>query len=117
MGSPPGPGLRPPGANLSVPLVAKRMARGRWEGASTLTAKRSHRPNDGAESAELARQTRIIGGSSDTEQNELAVKPRGVPSSPHVVTTTTPEGKRAIAARKSSGAAAARSVSSTSTTS
>jgi hypothetical protein len=46
------------------------------------------------------RQTRISGGSRETEQNELAVNPNGRPALSCVVTIVTPAAKRAIADRK-----------------
>src|SRR5436190_18818108 len=64
-----------------------------------LTAKRAELAKARYEYASRARQTRISGGSSDTEQNELAVKPYGRCRSSCVVTTVTPDAKRAIAAR------------------
>lgn len=68
-----------------------------------LTAK-SWQPSNAAKEDEVwARQTSISGGSSEREQKEVAVKPRGVPSASRVVTTTTPAASRAIAARNSAG--------------
>lgn len=46
-------------------------------------------------------QTRIIGGSSDTDVNELTVMPCGRPSNRHRVTIVTPVGNTAHAWRKS----------------
>ncbi len=45
-------------------------------------------------------QTRASGGSSDTAQNALTVSPRGRPSSPNAVSTTTPLGNVPITSRK-----------------
>ena len=46
--------------------------------------------NTGHVAASFAMHTNIRGGSSDTDVNEFAVKPRGFPSSSTVVTTVTP---------------------------
>jgi hypothetical protein len=47
-------------------------------------------------------QTRMSGGSNDTEQNALTVIPCNRPSGSLVVTTVTPLAKRPSAARNSS---------------
>ena len=45
----------------------------------------------------LSRQTRINGGSRDSEQKALTVTPTGPRPSPGAVTTVTPEAKQAKA--------------------
>ena len=44
-------------------------------------------------------QARTSGGSSETGQNALTVRPCGRPSSPEAVSTTTPDGKLAMISR------------------
>src|ERR1700744_4140475 len=50
---------------------------------------------------DLAGQTRIIGGSSETEVTEFAAIPVGAPSPPNAVSTVTPVGRRASTRRYS----------------
>src|ERR1700733_12200804 len=50
---------------------------------------------------DLAGQTRIIGGSSETDANEFAAIPVGIPSSPNAVSTVTPVGRWASTRRYS----------------
>jgi hypothetical protein len=50
---------------------------------------------------DLAGQTRIIGGSSETDVNEFADIPVGAPSPPNAVSTVTPVGRWASTRRYS----------------
>src|SRR5207249_2560075 len=68
---------------------------------STFTAKYSASRNTGALEAARERLHSTIGGSSDTEVNELIVMPSGLPPGPIVVTRHTPVGKQPSALRKS----------------
>src|SRR5262249_14400537 len=99
-GLPAGPTNHSATANLSCVFEANRLERSFWCSARMLTAKHGAAENTGQLAATLAMQTRISGGSSDTEVKEFAVKPRGVPSGCSVVTTVTPVAKAPRAWRK-----------------
>ena len=60
--------------------------------------------------ATLRRLHSTSGGSSDSDENELAVRPTLRPSAAHVVITVTPVGNCPNAARNCSGSRAGRSV-------
>src|ERR1700685_1502212 len=79
-GRPSASGWKPAPSNLAAPRVAKRIARSAWRCCSTWMFHRVASANAGKHCAVLARQVSTSGGSIDTEQNELAVKPHQRPS-------------------------------------
>jgi len=80
-------------------LEANRLDRFLCVSASTFTAKCPLEQKVVRLAAPLAMHTRTRGGSSDTEVNEFAVKPRGVPDASRVVTIVTPVTNAPSAAR------------------
>src|SRR3984957_12201438 len=99
-GRPSASGRKPAPSNLAAPRVAKRIARSAWRCCSTWMFHRVASENAGKHWAVLARQVSTSGGSIDTEQNELAVKPHQRPSESLVVTIVAPLGNDAMASRK-----------------
>src|SRR5579859_637245 len=99
-GRPSASGWNPAPSNLAAPRVAKRIARSAWRCCSTWMFHRAASANAGKHWAVLARQVSTSGGSIDTEQNELAVKPHQRPSRSLVVTIVAPLGNDAMASRK-----------------
>ena len=87
-------------SNRSVDDRAKTPDIGCWPMCRTLMAKCSARRNRSRFDELRARQNRIRGGSSDTEEKELAVSPTGRPCSSRVVTTVTPVAKQPRASRR-----------------
>jgi len=73
---------------LSSPLVAKRMASPACSSARMLTANRPAAVTARPVADVLLRQTRSIGGSSESELTALAVVPCGLPSCSAVMTVT-----------------------------
>ena len=88
-------------ANLSPPEAANWRERYSWSRRRTLTANQPWRANAGWAVAAWSTQTRIRGGSSETEVKALAVIPHGCPCSSRLVTTVTPAANRRNAARNS----------------
>src|SRR3984957_14270617 len=99
-GRPSASGWKPAPSNLAAPRVAKRIARSAWRCCSTWMFHRAASANAGKHWALLARQVSTSGGSIDTEQNELAVKPHQRPSESLVVTIVAPLGNDDMASRK-----------------
>src|ERR1017187_959127 len=99
-GRPSASGWKPAPSNLAAPRVAKRMARSAWRCCSTWMFHRAASANAGKHGAVLVRQVSTSGGSIDTEQNELAVKPHQRPAEAPVVTIVAPLGNRPQASRK-----------------
>src|SRR5580700_10018826 len=99
-GRPSASGWKPAPSNLAAPRVAKRIARSAWRCCSTWMFHRDASANAGKHWAVLARQVSTSGGSIDTEQNELAVKPHQRPAESLVVTIVAPLGNDAMASRK-----------------
>src|SRR5579863_2562163 len=86
-------------ANLSAPFLAKVVASACWPDASTFTPKWPVSWMILSRSEFWSRETRIIGGSSDSEENALTVVPCGLRSMCEV-TTVTGVGTRASVSRK-----------------
>src|ERR1700685_1064503 len=91
-GRPSASGWKPAPSNLAAPRVAKRIARSAWRCCRTWMFHRVASANAGKHCAVLARQVSTSGGSIDTEQNELAVKPHQRPSESLVATIVAPLG-------------------------
>ena len=88
-------------ANLSAPREAKRVASSPRPAARKFTTNDFDSKNAGKLKAPLWMQKRSSGGSAETAQTALLVRPRGEPSSAVVVTTVTPVGKEPRTDRKS----------------
>src|ERR1700733_4399507 len=101
-GRPSASGWKPAPSNLAAPRVAKRIARSAWRCWSTWMFHRLASADAGEHWALSARQVSTSGGSIDTEQNELAVKPHQRPSESLVVTIVAPLGNDDMASRKAS---------------
>ena len=86
-------------ANLSAPLRAKVVASACWPDARTFTPKWPVSWMILSRSEFWSRETRIIGGSRDSEENALTVVPCGLRSMCEV-TTVTGVGTRASVSRK-----------------
>src|SRR3984957_2210153 len=99
-GRPSASGWKPAPSNLGAPRVAKRIARSAWRCCSTWMFHRGASANAVKHWAVLARQVSTSGASTDTEQNELAVKPHQRPSESLVVTIVAPLGNDDMASRK-----------------
>src|SRR5438067_322168 len=95
-GRPSSHGSMSPAANRSTPEVANRRAMSACSSANTLTRNWGADVNAAWVLALRSRQTSTSGGSRDTELNELAVNPHGLPVASTVVTTVTGPGTRAI---------------------
>src|SRR3546814_7687677 len=96
-------------SNLSVMLeLAKRADSSRWSSANTLMAKWLAARKAGRDLLARRKLHSTRGGSSDTELNELQVRPTGWPSAPQVVMMATPVGNVPSARRNSMGSKAAR---------
>src|SRR6266516_5065709 len=89
-------------SNLLSERRLKRYDIRSWSSARTLKAKPQPAWKAPRLGARRCRQTSTSGGSSDTEVNELAVKPRSSPSGSRVVTTVTPVVNEPAARLKSS---------------
>src|SRR5690606_20958575 len=72
-----------------------------WRACRMLMQKWVARSKVGRLPASLRRLHSTMGGSSDTEQNELAVRPSSLPSGPRVVMTQTPVANLPSALRRS----------------
>src|SRR5450432_3242349 len=79
-------------ANLSAPREAKRVASSPRPAAKKFTTNAFDCKNAGRLNAALWMQNNSRGGSADTAQSALLVRPRGEPSPAVVVTTVTPVG-------------------------
>src|SRR5271163_5322706 len=101
-GRPSASGWKPAPSNLAAPRLAKRSARSACWCCSTWMFHRAAWLNAGKHWAVLARQVSTSGGSIDTEQNELAVKPHQRPSESLVVTIVAPLGNDDMASRNAS---------------
>src|SRR3954451_24790764 len=88
-------------ANLSAACDAKRVARSPRPAAKKFTTNDLDSKMAGTVPDRLSRQKSKSGGSSDTAQTALLVRPRGVPSAAKVVTIVTPVGNDPTTARKS----------------
>ena len=87
-------------SNLSVDLVAICLASRSRPAARMLAVKPPVLCTAGSVFDDLSMHARAIGGSRETAQKALTVRPRGRPSSPKAVNTTTPLGKLAMTSRK-----------------
>src|ERR1700722_14995816 len=99
-GRPSSSGWKPAPSNLGAPRGADATGRSAGRCCSTWMFHRGASANAVKHWAVLARQVSTSGGSIDTEQNELAVKPHQRPSESLVVTIVAPLGNDAMASRK-----------------
>src|SRR5258708_23225248 len=93
----------PPPANLSAPLVEKRLAKSRWPGPVMLTAHDPAVVNAGWHWASRARQTSTSGGRTRQAQKDVAGDPPPPPPPPPVGTIVTPLGDAPPPPRKPPG--------------
>ena len=84
---------RTPSQAAARPRRAKLADRCCWRAASTLTANAPCAAIASSVTLARSKQTRISGGSRDSELTALAVVPTGSPTGPTEVTTVTPVAK------------------------
>src|SRR5580692_790019 len=101
---------RTPSQAAARPRRAKLVDRCCCRAPSTFTANAPCARTDSRVRLARSKQTRISGGSRDSELTALAVVPTGSPSGPTEVTTVTPVAKCPIACRKSAAETAGSGV-------